>query len=219
MEPLNLSVNDSVGSYMFTGFIGGTWKPLARITCYYTGDGNTQAGQILFQTANGGDPATQMSISPTGVTNFSGDVNYNLVQGSMYLENGAYTPSMPLKNVFYKLSPGMTVSSSNGITVVPDSITVLTSGSYKIDFVIDMQGSNGNDFRIKMFRNHDPAGVAGSATITTLGAGNKVCLSYFYFINVVAGDVLSFWVTNLSNNTNSCTINDMKVYIEKKPQH
>ena len=139
----------------------------------------------------------------------------------MYLENGSYTPVMTTKNTYYKIAPGaaggMIVSASSGITVVPDSITILSAGFYKIDIVIDMQGANGNDFRVKMFKNHSPTGVAGSGTITTMGAGNRVCLSYFYFTYLAVNDVLSFWVTNSSNNNNACTINDMKIYIEKKP--
>lgn len=151
-----------------------------------------------------------------GNVSVTGQVYYSIIHGVSYFEIGVYTP-LVTQNIYTKLIPGTTVSEADGITIQGDSIINLTEGDYKVEIVITLTGNNGDDFRVKMYKNGSTTGVNGSNHITTSGAGNYVSLSYFWYLSLAVSDRLSWYITNTTNN-NDPTISDMKIFVYKLPE-
>jgi hypothetical protein len=148
--------------------------------------------------------------------NTIGDITYGFTHAAAYAENISYTPNLT-QNVYTKLLPSFTISEATNITIAGDSMTIITPGDYLILFTITLSGANGDDFRIKLYKNNAITGINGSNHITTTGAPNYTSLSYFWYsISLVLNDKLSFRMTNTTNNGDP-TISDIKFYIEKKP--
>jgi hypothetical protein len=173
---------------------------------------NLENSDLEFYTNN----LLRMTIKSDGKVNIAGDLAYSFIHGAMYLENGTYSPSVD-QNTYTRINPGMTVSEADGMTLSSDQITILTAGDYKIDIVLTLSGTSGDDYRVKMYKNGSATGIPGSNRISTSGTSNYVVLPYFWYAGFAANDVISFWITNTSSDNNP-TISDMKVYIEKKPE-
>jgi hypothetical protein len=152
----------------------------------------------------------------TGNINVAGDIKYQFAHAAAYAEAITYTP-LVTQNIYTKLRPTFTTSEAANITSAGDSITIVAAGHYLVQFSVTMSGANGDDFRVKMYKNNAITGINGSNHITTTGATNFANLSYFwYVIGLVAGDRLSFKITNTSSNGDP-TISDIKFYIRQEP--
>jgi|WetSurMetagenome_2_1015567.scaffolds.fasta_scaffold207901_2 hypothetical protein len=178
-----------------------------------TVDLNNQENTAMKFFTNG---TSRMTIDAAGNVQMTGLLSYNFIHGACYIENASYTPAVSF-NVYTKITPGMTVSEADGLTISSDQVTIATAGDYKVDLVITMSGSDGNDYRVKMYKNGSATGIPGSNRISTSGSSNYVVLPYFWYVSLAASDVLSFYITNTSNSDDP-TISDMKVYLEKKPE-
>jgi len=178
-----------------------------------TVDLNNQENSAMKLFTNG---TSRLTIDAEGNVQMTGLLTYNFIHGACYLENASYTPAVT-QNLYTRINPGMTVSEADGLTISSDQVTIATAGHYKVDLVITMSGSDENDFRVKMYKNGSATGIPGSNHISTSGSTNYVVLPYFWYVSLAASDVLSFYITNTSDNGGP-TISDMKVYLEKKPE-
>jgi hypothetical protein len=172
----------------------------------------THDSVILHQLS--GNTGKLLALSSTG-----GVYSYHLAHAAAYREAITYTPAVT-QNVYTKITPTFTISEADSITIAGDTITIKTGydGDYKLDFSLTMSGANGDDFRVKLYKNNATTGVNGSNHVTTTGATNYVSLSYFWYLtDLVAGDDLSFRITNTTDSDDP-TITDIKFYIEKKPE-
>lgn len=153
-----------------------------------------------------------------GTLNVTNQLIYDVVHGAAYVENTTYTPSVT-QNVYTKLTPGMTVSEDTGLTIQGDTIILTKVRDYFIIMTVTLSGANGDDYRLKLYKNNATTGVNGSNHITTTGATNFANLTYFWYLTgISANDNLSFKITNTSNN-NDPTITDMKFYIDEVPEN
>lgn len=174
---------------------------------------NQESAAMNFAT-NG---TTRMTIDASGNVQLTGLLSYNFIQGACYIELASYTPAVS-QNVYTWINPGMTVSEADGLAISNDLITVATTGHYKVDIVVTMtSGGVTDNFQVKMYKNGSATGVPGSNRISPGGSGQYGVLAYFWYLPLMAGDVLSFYITNTASD-NDPTISDMKVYLEKKPQ-
>ena len=175
---------------------------------------NNQENSAMKFFTNG---TSRMAIDASGNVQMTGLLTCNFIHGACYIENAAYTLAVS-QNVYTKITPGMTVSEADGLTIIGDQVTIGTAGHYKVDIVITMTSFGPtDDFRVKMYKNGSATGIPGSNRISPGGTGQYGTLNYFWYVSLAASDVLSFYITNTAND-NDPTISDMKVYLEKKPE-
>ncbi|HPS62872.1 MAG TPA: hypothetical protein PLK82_07415, partial [Bacteroidales bacterium] len=79
-SPSNLVQNDVIGGFMFLGYAGGQWNDISQITGLYRGDGTTRTGDLRFQTTNGSDLETRMTIAPEGHIGIGTDAPGNMLE-------------------------------------------------------------------------------------------------------------------------------------------
>lgn len=176
---------------------------------------NQENAAMKFWTNN----TARMTIDASGNVQMTGLLAYNFIHGACYVEAINYTPAVT-QNLYTQIvpSPSMTVSEQHGLTISNSTITIATAGDYKVDIVVTMTcPGNSDDFRVKMYKNGFATGVPGSNRVSPGGSNQYAELSYFWYLPLAAGDVLTFWVTNTAND-NDPTISDMKIYLEKKPE-
>jgi hypothetical protein len=209
----------------------GTNGDLLQVTTGNTGTSSTDGFKVNLQSDNTvnlnnqenssmkffTNGTSRMIIDASGNVQMTGLLAYNFIHGACYIENASYAPSVT-QNVYTQITPGMTLTEADGLTISGDQVTIGTTGHYKVDIVITLtSASASDDFRVKMYKNGSTTGVPGSNHISPGGSGQYCVLSYFWYLPLTASDVLSFWITNTQSN-NDPTISDMKVYLEKKPE-
>ena len=130
-----------------------------------------------------------------------------------------YTPDLGGASTFIKLTPGMIAHETDYITYAADSITIDAGydGDYLIDISIRLSGANVNDvWQIKVYKN----GLAmlsdvGRFIFRTTASGQADTRSFFwYLIDLVEGDDISFYIANLTADRDP-TIMDMKIFISR----
>ena len=151
----------------------------------------------------------------------SGAIEYNFAHAIMSADSVAYTPTVA-KDVYTKLVPGSACHEADYITCQGDTLTILTGfdGDYRIDISIRLSGANVNDaWRIKIYKNSLPQPTSvGRFVFRTTSAGEPDTRYFFWYLDdLVAGDDISFYITNLTASRNP-TITDFKVYAEQKPE-
>jgi len=136
------------------------------------------------------------------------------IHAIMYAVPGlGYEPNTA-QNVPFKLTPGFTVNENAGFTIAGDSITILYEGDYLVHFVCAFSGATATDWHFSMWKNFSTEGVSAHAYNTSTGAGNYTDVSWFNYYHFMAGDVLCWKVTNITNNFDPL-IHAIKWYIEK----
>ena len=130
-----------------------------------------------------------------------------------------YTPTVT-KDVYTKLVPSMTAKEADGITFAADSLTIVTPGDYRFDISVRFSGANQNDiWQIKIYKNTAAMDLSAGRFITrTTAASLSDAKTYFwYLLDLVAGDDISFRMTNLTATRNP-TIQDFKILCEMRPE-
>jgi hypothetical protein len=149
----------------------------------------------------------------------NGLLEYELIHAVGSADSISYTPVVS-RWKYKKLTPTLVWHEADGLTC-SDSIKVLTPGDYRIDISVSLSGTNANDFwRIKVFKNNVsfPTSI-GRFRFRTVSSGVSDTRSYFWYLEgLKVNDYISFRITNETASRNP-TITDMKVYIEKKPEH
>jgi hypothetical protein len=151
-----------------------------------------------------------------GVLRAKGDFKYYFPHGVAAGTALAYTPNIS-QNVPFRMVPGLTVIENDFITVAGDSITIIRDGHYLLQMFANMSSNNNNDFEIRLRKNFKTTGVTTWFQGSTTGSGNYTPISYGWYIDVVSGDDLSFYLTNLTNNDDA-TIRGFKFMIYKMPE-
>ena len=142
-----------------------------------------------------------MAVSNQSVR-INGDLTYDYRHAVAYGEALTYTPAVT-QNVYTKLTPTLTTSEADGITIAGDSIKIIKTGDYYVNVVCTFSGANGNDWRLKLYRSRSGVltAVSGSNHVTSTGASNYVTLNYFwYVVDAAVDDGYSFRMTNTTNN-------------------
>lgn len=140
---------------------------------------------------------------------FLGD--YPLRHAFLY-KSATYTPAVT-QNVYTKITPTFTIPETSYITAAGDSLTIQTSGDYYFLWTFQVTGTNTSDFDFQVRKNNVSV---QSAAQTTTGAGNYHSISVmWYFQDLVAGDDISFYVTNTTNGDDP-TIRNQSLYLRKE---
>jgi len=158
--------------------------------------------------------------SISGNLEIMGDVEYDLPVIFMNKNDTTVTPNCTGTNVYSKILPkyriGFDLLLNNDFTFAGDSITIIVPGDYISIFNYTMNGSNGDDFSVGVFKN----GVRVYHTkTTTFGATNFAgsALTY-YFIGLVAGDDISLRVANMTTpGNNDPTFTNINWMMKKEP--
>ena len=150
-----------------------------------------------------------------------GDLEYAFAHFVGSADSVSYTPTIT-QNVYTKLIPSMVSHEADHITFAADSLTINSGydGDYFILISVRLSGANANDaWRIKVYKNASsfPSSVGQFIFRTTTGGYTDTKFYMWYLPDLVAGDDVSFYITNLSASRNP-TIQDMKIYMEKKPE-
>lgn len=169
-------------------------------------------GQIKLQN-------NTVSISSTGV------IAYDYIHLFGVKEDTSVTPDCNGNGVYTKILPALTKAytatsgliENDGLTAAGDSITIITAGDYRITYSFTMVGGNATDWKIAVFLNSvKQYGVRRTTTGATNYSGGTLP---FYLKDLVAGDDISFKVTNLTNPyTDDPTFTNINVFIEKAPE-
>ena len=151
----------------------------------------------------------------------TGDIEYGYSHFVGSADSVSYTPTVS-QNVYTKIKPGMVEHEADHITFAADTLTINSGydGDYLVFISIRLAGANANDFwRIKIYKNKlaFPVSVGQFIFKTTAGGVSDTKSYVWYLKDLVAGDDISFYVTNLSASRNP-TIEDMKIFMDKKPE-
>jgi len=150
-----------------------------------------------------------------------GAIAYKFAHAVFSADSVSYTPTIT-EDVYTKLVPGSTTHESDHITAQGDTLTIETGfdGDYLVFISVRASGANQNDvWRIKIYKNSAalPSSV-GRFTFRTTSAGFADTRFFFWYLDdLVAGDDISFYITNLTGSRDP-TISDFKVYAEQKPE-
>lgn len=160
------------------------------------------------------------TLDHTGNVDIDGDLTYTFIHAKGSADSISVTIG-GTRYKYYKINTGlMTWYEATGVTAAADSITILTTGHYLIDVILAATTSNANDrLRVKLYVNNAPLGVAatGRWTINSEGTGLGDAHSYLYYREFQANDVLSLHIVN-NTGDRAIDIQDVKIYIEKKPE-
>ena len=160
------------------------------------------------------------TLDVNGDVRIQGDLSYELIHAVSFLEDITYDLTLTTKDRYYKITPTFPKTGSNveidGITFAGDSLTIVTPGDYYISFGFSMvSGTNNEEYKWAVFKNNvKQYGQKRTWTTGNVAGGNII----MYLTSLVAGDDISFRMTNLSNNTDVARLSNLNFYIEKKPE-
>lgn len=163
-------------------------------------------------TGNGTIAPSGGTFNITGKLDVSDDLNYSLRHAFIEFY-GSYAPDLT-QDVRYKLTPTFTTIEASNITVGGDTLTIVTDGDYYITINATIQGAINEDYSFIIYKNYSTA-IDSAIVTTTLASNYSPVPLQSYIQDLAAGDDISFYIRNLSNN-NDATIRKMTVYIEKK---
>lgn len=154
------------------------------------------------------------SITYAGDISIGGRLNYVPIHGFAYKDSTTITVDITDRYQYVRLRPLMTTYQAVGLTFDGDSVEVLTTGRYYIELGSSIDGVAGNDFHMKLFKNSTVIAVSDGCFFTTTGVTNFENIVWFWYIDLSAGDNISWYVANNTTNAD-CSIRGFKVYIEK----
>ena len=150
----------------------------------------------------------------------TGDITYNFMHGIGSADSTVTYSIGGTQNVYYRISPTMTIRESDGVTLVADSATIVTAGDYEVWCWVAATTSNANDLiRFKIYKNNSamPTSI-GRFIVSSNGSGVYSTNSYmWYMLSLSVGDRISWRVANISG-ARAVTIADFKIYIKKVPE-
>lgn len=163
-------------------------------------------GAKLFSIQN--HDVEKASIDKDGTMILADDLSYNVRHGLMHISGATYTPDVT-QNIPFKLTPGMSnYEPPVGMTLAGDSAVCITTGAYTFSIGITMSGNNSVDWEIAAFVNS--VQYTDYFTITTTNTSNFITASWFWYIDLTAGDNVGFKITNLSDSSDPI-IRNMKI--------
>jgi hypothetical protein len=113
-----------------------------------------------------------------------------------FLDKTTYTPNVTAGGTYTKLTPTFNQVEVYNMTVAGDSITIVTSyaGSFVLQIAFTIQNAATDDFTLQIRKNN----VSDhSVRFTGAGANEYIAVNTMhYFDNLVAGDDISFYITN-----------------------
>jgi len=145
--------------------------------------------QALFQNAGGGYV-------------FDNDLSYELRHAYMDFQDSSEVVNVS-QNVYSYITNDnktlfTTIEASN-ITESGDTLTIITPGDYIIMFSFEVENSSvGDRYRIGIFKNNIKVFSIGQKFPSA--SDTKIISGFYYFENLVAGDDISFRVTNTVDN-------------------
>jgi len=151
----------------------------------------------------------------------NGSVKYSYAHAVISADDVTYTPTVT-KDVYTKLVPSSTCRHYHNITCQGDTLTIADTfdGDYDFNISVRLSGANQNDaWQIKIYKNAEAMGSSvGRFVFRTTAAGQADTRYFFWYLeDLVGGDDISFYITNLTATRNP-TIVDFKVYVEQKPE-
>ena len=152
------------------------------------------------------------TITTAGKVIIGGDIDYELRHAHVHVDSVSYVPAVA-KDVFTTIAPTFTVDETLHVSCAADTMKIQDAGDYYTAISLTLQGANGDDYRIGIFKN----GVRKySFVITTTGANNYQGGSLnFYLEGLVYGDGLSLKITNLTDSDDP-TIRSCTWYLRKE---
>lgn len=151
------------------------------------------------------------SLDTTGKFETTGDLTYSL-RHAFLNKTASYTPAIS-QNVYLKLAPGFTTVEASNMTVGGDTLVNVTAGDYYMIWTFDVSGNANDDFEFQVRKN---SVSVQTAIQTTTGTGNyQHTTILWYFHALAAGDKISFYCTNISNNDDP-TLRNQSIYIRKE---
>jgi len=160
-------------------------------------------------------------IHSTGGANFGGDLKYNFIHGVGSADAQTTYTLTGTQNVYYKIAPSFTVTESDGLTLAGDSIIIATAGDYQVSIWVGAGTSiSAENLRILLYVNDiDASSNLGRFIFNSAGVGldKYWTRSYMWYKTLSANDRVSFYIANISSS-NTITVADFKIYIEKKPE-
>lgn len=119
----------------------------------------------------------------------------------LYADSISYTPLIT-RYVYTKINSGLlTIQDSSRITVAGDSIQVQITGGYLLMASWSVSSGVNDDFRVRYTINSVFAvPPQGRYVFSTDGANDYVSANWFWYWDLNAGDWISFYITNETNN-------------------
>ena len=158
-----------------------------------------------------------IDIDASGNVTIAGWLKYeyaHVVAGATGL---SYTPTIT-KDVYLKIAPTMATLEADYVTFAGDTATIINPGDYFIMYTARHSAANANDVWEVQLRKNAVDSEVSQFIYRTTAAGLSDTKTYFWYLkNLVAGDDLSFWITNLTASRNP-TFVDIKIFIEQKPE-
>lgn len=129
----------------------------------------------------------------------------------LFLDKDTYTPNVT-EDIYLKLTPTFNEIEADDITVDGDSITILANyeGHFLIQVVFTIQNAATDDFTLQIRKNN-----VSDHSVRFTGAGGTAYLAVstmHYFVGLVAGDDISFYITNTANN-NDPVMTEINVFM------
>jgi hypothetical protein len=152
-----------------------------------------------------------VSISSTG------DLSFPQIHFFGYKEDTTITPNCLGTALYAKIASTMRTGyglvENDGFTYGGDSLKIITPGDYFFQMSYTIQGANNEDFKFAFFKNNTKVYGTRRSTSTGNYSGGT---TPFYFLNLVANDVISWRVANLTApGTNDATITNFNIFAYK----
>ena len=160
-------------------------------------------------------------VDTKGGINSTGDLKYNFIHCVGSADSLVSYSVGGTQNVYYKVNTTAFVSrEADGISIIGDSIKILTAGAYRVDCWLAATTSNANDkVRVKLYINNaKSANSLGRWMINSQGTGNESTSAYsWYKDDFAANDYLSVRVANITG-ARAVNITDIKLIVSKIPE-